>query len=363
MPTETHRPRSPIPLLPRAHLALLERVRRGRSAQFLTVQQIRAIQALEPRLTASARLSARRHRLGPRRLRVLDTAMDLPGRRIALRVWRPEPAPGQADVAPPAVLAVHGGGFAFGSPARLDWAARRLADELGAVVVAPAYRLAPDHPFPAPVDDVEVVLRALCGTGEAELPAVVGPVDPTRVAGFGESAGGLLLALAALRTRTQASRNSGLSARPSAAGQRHPLRAQVLLYPATNLVIERGDEASLPTGPRLSTGDLTRFATMFLAGLGDDGTAHGPVRTDPHLASPLHAPDLSGMPPTLVQTADHDPLEDDALAFADRLLAAGTPVITTRYPGSAHGFLSTPRIAPAAKASVSQAVQFLRRQF
>lgn len=307
-------------MLPRTHLALLDLLTRGRSAQRLTVSEIRGAQALEPTLTRPQRVLARGHRL--RGLQVDE--YDVGG--VIVRCWWPlglsRPLP--------MVLMVHGGGFAFGSAARNDWMARAVARATGAVVVSPEYRLAPDHPHPAGLDDVWTVLT----TARSR-------VDAKRIALMGDSAGGFLAALAATRARDE-----GLA-----------VAAMVLCYPATDLRLDR--EPVL--GPRLRTSDMDRFVRMYLGGLGEDGLARGPVPAGRDV-SPIGVPDLTGLPPTLIQTADHDPLERDGIAYADRLRDAGVDVTLTRYLGAAHAFYATPRLAArAANAGIAEAGQFLAR--
>jgi acetyl esterase len=241
---------------------------------------------------------------------------------LELRRYRPEGLPAPA----PTQLALHGGGFTSGTIHELLndrlLAARALA--AGVQVIALGYRLAPEHPYPAAVDDTIHALRVL--TSEA------GPsrfdVDPGRLGIAGNSAGGGIAASAVLRLR-----DSGDV----------PLVHQALEVPAVSLT-PSGDSA-------------TRYARGF--GL-DDAEAlvplylGGPRATDTY-ASPLEADDLSGLPPTLIQVAEHDLLRDAGLAYGRRLEEAGVP--TTTWIGRGHVHASGGLTSVMAEAGEWQAVQ------
>lgn len=252
---------------------------------------------------------------------------------VPVRVYRSHRASGAA----PLVLNAHGGGWVLGNLQQNDWACSTLAARLDAVVVSVDYRLAPEHPAPAAVDDCWTVLAHLL-----REPAVVG-VDPSRVAVTGDSAGGNVAALLAIRHR-DALRAGGPDAPPA------PLRHQVLVYPAVDLTLSSPSIAARPHAPVLPRRSIDAFLAHYLGGSG--------LAPDDPAVSPLHA-DLEGVAPALVLTADNDPLEDDGERYADALRAAGVAVRYTRYEGVPHGFFSLPGFAPAAHQALAEVVQEL----
>ncbi|MEV7099512.1 alpha/beta hydrolase [Amycolatopsis sp. NPDC051045] len=253
--------------------------------------------------------------------------LALPGRELPVRVHRPA---GRADTALPLVVHVHGGGF-VGTAVQSDWVTSHLAVRLPAVVVSVEHRLlAPGHPLADAVDDGWDTLRHLVGDA--------GPwgIDPARAAVFGESCGGLISALAAIRAR-----EAGL-----------PLRAQVLVNPAVEVTPTMFDHASVTEyahTPTLGLPVLQLFRRLAV-----------PPGTDAHGLSPLHAGNLGGLAPALVVVPTHDPVADHGRRYAERLAAAGTPVRLTEYPGAGHAFLSTPGLAPQAEAARAEILEFLR---
>jgi acetyl esterase len=215
---------------------------------------------------------------------------------LAVRLYRPALEPR------PLVLFLHGGMFVLGDLDTHDRTCRRLALGADVAVLAVDYRLAPEDPWPAAVDDavraVEWVAR-----GAAEL----------GIAMAGDSAGAHIAALACLRLRD--------------AGGPQPT-AQVLAYPNTDLTLSEPSVRAKGTGWSLDAGDLAWAVAQWV-----------PDESARAAASPLHAPDLSGLPPALVVTAEHDPLRDEGDRYAARLAAAGTPVRHRCEPGLVHGFL------------------------
>jgi acetyl esterase/lipase len=227
----------------------------------------------------------------------------------------------------PVFVYLHGGGWAYGSIETVDRVCRRIADRSGCAVLSVEYRLAPEHVFPAPLADVETVLayvrKEAAGLG----------VDATRLAIGGDSAGGQLATVAARRQRDAAT----------------PLDYQVLIYPAIDPLTasESFDE--------VGAYGLDR-ASMKLAW---ETFAPDPrVRLGPDVA-PLAA-DLAGMPPTLVITAEYDALRDEGADYADALIAAGVPVVHTRYMGVNHGFARKLAVIDAARAATDQVASVLR---
>jgi acetyl esterase len=226
--------------------------------------------------------------------------VDIEGTRA--RLYRPE-----AVAALPAVVFLHGGGWALGSLESHDPLCRAIAKRTPAIVVSVDYRLAPEHPFPAAIDD------AWTATRWAFAEAADLSIDPERLVVAGDSAGGNLAAVVAMRAR-----DAGL-----------PLALQVLIYPVTDADLDSGGYARFGAGLNLTRAEMSWFWEAYL---------DGADRWDPH-ASPLRADELAGLAPALVLTAEHDPVTDEAEAFARRLGDAGVPVTLTRYDGQIHGFV------------------------
>jgi acetyl esterase len=222
------------------------------------------------------------------------------GAEIRVRVYAPEGA-----TAP--VLYAHGGGFVIGGLTSCDHVCRRLAVEAHAVVVSVEYRLAPERRFPGPLQDCEDALDWLLTQGW----------DESRLVVAGDSAGGNLAAALALRLRDRGT----------------PVAGQLLIYPALDLTASRPGLVNY-RGVGLTAADC-RFCADTYVGDGD--------RTDPY-ASPLLAPDLSGLPPALVITVEHDPLHDEGLDYVTRLLEAGVPATLLDVADHVHGSLSVPAL-------------------
>ncbi|MFG1608795.1 alpha/beta hydrolase [Actinoplanes sp. NPDC049265] len=228
----------------------------------------------------------------------------------------------------PVVVYVHGGGWAYGSIETFDRFCRRIAHRSGCAVVSVGYRLTPEHPFPAAHSDVEAVLAYLRKEG-ADL-----GLDPSRIAIAGDSAGGQIATVVARRQRDAAT----------------PLDHQVLIYPALD-----------PLCASESYAELGEYgldkASMQLA-----WSAYVPdpaLRFTPDVA-PLATPDLSGMPPTLIITAEYDVLRDEGADYADALVTAGVPVVHTCYAQMNHGFARKLAVIDAARAAADQIAAVLR---
>ena len=245
---------------------------------------------------------------------------------LRARVYRPE-----ADGPVPTVLFAHGGGYVMGDVETHDPQARLLCREVGAVVVSVDYRLAPEHPFPAGHLDVVAALRHVVATVD-QLGG-----DPTRVAVAGDSAGGNLVGGAAV-----VARDEGL-----------PLRAQLLLYPSTDF---RAEEEQVAHASRHTEGEgylLTRDDMLWFR------DQYQAVRHDPR-ASLLLQPDLAGLAPAVIATAEHDPLRDEAEHYATLLAAAGVPVVARRYDGLVHGFLGLSHVHDPSHKAALQVCQDLK---
>jgi acetyl esterase len=266
---------------------------------------------------------------------VSDGQIAGPAGPLRTRTYRPEGTSGTV----PTVLFLHGGGFVIGDLDTHDNQARRLCREVGAVVVSLDYRLAPEDPFPAAIDDA---WAGLLWTA-AHLDELGGSGSALAVAG--DSAGGNLAAVVARRAR-----DAGGPA----------LAAQLLIYPAVDFTAEvYADPPVYPSrlenreGKLLTLDDLAWFGSQYV------GTADGVDLADPDL-SPLHAADLSGLAPAIVITAEYDPLRDEGEAYAQALQAAGTPVTLERMDGMIHGFFDLGPASPAVEAAVVRTCDLLR---
>jgi acetyl esterase/lipase len=253
--------------------------------------------------------------------------IDLTTTPAPVRVYKPV----RGATGLPVVVFMHGGGWCTGGLVTHDDLCRRISRSAQAVVVAVDYRLAPEHPFPAAVDDSFAVLRWV-GEHAAEIGG-----DASRIAIAGDSAGGNLAAVLALLARDQGG--------PA-------LRFQLLLYPSTGGVGEFPSRAENTDAPVLSTGDLEAFLRHYAGHL--DGEP--PATLAPALAS-----DLSGLPPALIATVWRDPLRDEAEAYARLLQSAGVPAETVRFDHLVHSFASYAPLIPAAADALEQCISALRK--
>lgn len=263
-------------------------------------------------------------------LPVEDRAIPGPGGELALRIYRP---PG--DVVPRgAVLYLHGGGFVVGCPNDYDGLARSLCAQSGCVLVLPDYRLAPEHPFPAAVEDAWAALAWLAANADE-----IGCVDAdgqARIAVAGDSAGANLAAVCALLARDRGG--------PA-------LCQQTLIYPVT--VVDGARFESRRTygeGLTLSTRSMHYFTSHYLGS--EDFLNSDHVRD--FRAAPLEAADLSGLAPALVLVAGFDPLRDEGVAYASALQTAGSDAVLIEYAGLAHGFINMSGAVEAARLAVAQ---------
>jgi acetyl esterase/lipase len=238
---------------------------------------------------------------------------DMPER--AVRVYRPSERAGTL----PTVVFAHGGGFVNCGLDAMHHVCAHLAHAANVEVDSVDYPLAPDSPFPAAL---ECYYQALCKASESGAEITV----------MGDSAGGNLAAAACLLAR----RRGGPK-----------ITRQILVYPTL--------DATLSTPPLRDDSPARRaecvaFYTHYL----------GEHSQMDELVSPLHAKDLSGLPPAVVLTAEHDSFRDDGRIYVERLRAAGVPARLTTYPGMPHGFLSMPRLCRAAPDALAEVVAALR---
>ncbi|WP_310498212.1 alpha/beta hydrolase [Sandarakinorhabdus sp.] len=250
---------------------------------------------------------------------VQDIVIAGRGGDLSLRLLRPS-GPGPH----PVIVFLHGGGWVVCSNDTHQPLALALMRASGAAVLMTEYRLAPEHPFPAALEDGQSALDWLASHGRSH------DLDPARIAVAGDSAGGNLAAVLARHAPN--------------------LRAQYLIYPVTDLP----DAARYPSyaendaGFGLST-EAMRWYWQQYGGDGPD-------------ARPMLVGDLSGLPPALVQTAQYDVLRDEGEAYARRMADAGVDVTVTRYPGMVHGFVSMTGMVAGADKALAQAGQWLRQR-
>ena len=256
---------------------------------------------------------------------VVDRALPGP---VRVRIYEP---PG-SERPLPALVYFHGGGWVVGSLDSHDGPCRALAARTPCVVVAVDYRLAPENRFPAAVEDAWAATAWV-----AEHAASIG-ADPRRIAVGGDSAGGNLAAVVALRAR-----DHGLS-----------LALQLLVYPVTDRSFDTPSYRECASGYFLTLDSMRWFWDHYL---GPDGDGADPE------ASPLRAADLAGVAPGLVVTAEYDPLRDEGEAYARRLEEAGVPVTLSRYDGMIHGFYRMAAAMDRTQDALNESAAALRTAF
>ena len=259
-------------------------------------------------------------------LRVDDRLVPSDAGDIPVRVYTPDAAVGHAHGV---LVWYHGGGFVIGDLETADATCRALANRAGCVVVSVDYRLAPEHPAPAALDDC---VAALIWTVENfELLGV----DASKVAVGGDSAGGNLAALVCQRVRAEFGPD---------------IDFQLLVYPVTDLTMSHPSIDENAEGYFLTKRSMEWFIGSYLPE-GDPKDAS---------VSPLYADDLSEMPPALVITAELDPLRDEGEAYAARLRDAGVPTEALRYEGQIHGFFGMATMLDDGKDALDRAGAALR---
>lgn len=236
----------------------------------------------------------------------------LPGAASPIRFRRYRPIDSAAGALPTLVY-YHGGGFVIGNIETHDSTCRRLANRSRCQVISVDYRLAPEHPFPAPIEDGVASFRHIRDTAAAF------EADATRIAVGGDSAGGLIAAVICQACKS--------------AGEAGPA-FQMLIYPATDSSQETASRKAFAEGYFLTKELMDWFWQAFVP----SGTDLADLRL-----SPLLATDVAGLPPAFVLTAGFDPLRDAGRAYADRLIDAGIKTTYVNYPGTIHGFFSLTR--------------------
>jgi acetyl esterase len=248
---------------------------------------------------------------------------------IPVRIYRPAGGAGPH----PIVVYFHGGGWALGTLDTHDDVCRTLVNRSGALLVSVAYRRAPEHRFPAPLEDCVAAVR-WCALHGGEIGG-----DAARMAVAGDSAGGNLATAVALCLR-------------DAGGPR--LALQALIYPVTDFSFDTVSYREYAEGFGLTRGLMRYFWKCYLANPVDGGQAY---------ASPLRATGLSGLPPTVILTAQYDVLRDEGEAYAARLAQAGVPVCCTRYLDMNHGFIQLAALCDSALHGLEEVADALRTAF
>ncbi len=275
-----------------------------------------------------------RGRLGaapPEVAHVADLRVPGPAGALPIRLYRPLGA--RAEDRHPALVYFHGGGWTFGDLDTHDVVCRELANLARCAVASVDYRLAPEHKFPAAVEDAIAATRWIAQQAEALA------LDPRRIAVGGDSAGGNLAAVVAL-----ASRDAGAPR----------LAMQVLIYPATDMAADAPSHAEFAEGYVLTREAILWSRENYL-GSSDD--------VADWRASPLRAPDHSGLAPAYIVTCGFDPLRDEGRAYAERLRAAGVPVTYECFEGMVHGFVTMGGVIAAAHHALYRCSQGLRQAF
>lgn len=261
---------------------------------------------------------------GPQVAHVEDRTIDGD---IGVRIYNHAPE----KTAQPIVVFYHGGGFVIGNLDSHDFMARAIALQVGAVVVAVDYRLAPEHPFPAAVEDAFTALKWV-----SEHAAEIGG-DPARLAVGGDSAGGNLSAVVAMLAR-------------DAGGP--PVKFQMLWYPVTEWGADHPSIAENATAPVLTVADMDRFREYYL---GEQDPSTLGIRL-----SPASADDLRGLPAAYIATAGYDPLRDDGARYAELLAEAGVPVEVHEAETMVHGYVMFASMVPVAGEAFQRSLAALK---
>ncbi len=291
--------------VPPLHEMTVDEARRANAKLFITGLESKAVGAVEDRVIP---------------------APPGTGRDIPIRVYTP-----QGDGPFPVLVYFHGGGWVVGDLETHDAQCRALSHGALCVVVAVDYRLAPEHKFPAAVDDCEAA------TQWAADHAVTLGGDPDRMAVGGDSAGGNLAAVVALRARDRGTPY---------------LAFQLLIYPSTEMHCGTVSHQENAEGYLLTREAIMWFRDQYLRS--DADVSHPD-------ASPLLAPSLDDLPPAFIITAEFDPLRDEGETYAARLQEAGVPVILKRYDGMIHGFFNLGHVLDQGRQAIEDCVVELRR--
>jgi acetyl esterase len=246
---------------------------------------------------------------------------------IGVRLYRPI-GTAASDVLP-ALIWYHGGGWLLGDLDSHDVPCRRFANAARCRVIAVDYRMAPEHAFPAAVDDCAAVTKYVFDNA-----ASLG-VDPSKVAVGGDSAGGNLAAVMALMSRD---------------GTLPPVAFQLLIYPATDMTMTTVSSTTIGPGVPLTSATMKWFIDYYAKGHETDWRA-----------SPIRAASVAGTAPALVLTCTHDPLRDEGIDYAKRLEREGVRVVHLHYSDQIHGFMSMGRLIRAADQAIDMMARVLKQ--
>ncbi|UCH48408.1 MAG: alpha/beta hydrolase [Betaproteobacteria bacterium] len=260
-----------------------------------------------------------------------DREIDGPGGRIPIRIYTPRELASNEKL--PVLVWYHGGGYVIGDLDTHDWACRALANESDCIVVAVDYRLAPEHKFPAAVEDCYAALKWVAAN-TTEIHA-----DAGRIAVGGDSAGGNLATVISILARDDGSPK---------------ICFQLLVYPVTAPEPETKSHHAFAEGYLLTRKTITWFFTHYL---------RGPKDTKDFRYAPLEADDLSSLPPALIIVAGFDPLRDEGVEYAEALIHAGNRVRLSNYEGMVHGFYLMGGMVDASLHAVSESAAMLRDAF
>jgi acetyl esterase len=250
-----------------------------------------------------------------------------PAGEIPIRIYTPE---GQGPF--PVLIYYHGGGWVIGSLDVVDVPCRQLANRTGCVVISVDYRLAPEHPFPAPAEDAYAAVVWAAENGESLC------MDSSKIIVAGDSAGGNLAAVVCLMAKDRGGPK---------------ISYQILFYPVTDHSYETKSYQDNAEGYFLTKDSMMWFWNHYL----QEKSGEHPY------ASPLRVKDVNSLPPALVVTAEYDPLRDEGEAYAKRLFDAGIPVTLKRYEGLIHGFVWMSGVLPQGLEAIELAAEELNGMF
>jgi acetyl esterase len=258
--------------------------------------------------------------------RIENFTIPGPGGEIRARAYAPVAAVGLQ----PTLIYFHGGGFVVGGLESHDGLCRLFAAEGGFKVIAVDYRLAPEHPWPAAVEDAWAAFQWI------EANAADLGVDSGRIAIGGDSAGGMLTAIVTQQARERT---------------KPKIAYQMLLFPGTQIGAETSSLHEFAVGYFLERRTIEHFSSLYLP--------PGADRNSPKV-SPLRARDFSGLPPAFVMLGGYDPLHDEGLAYAEKLKAAGVKVTIADYPDMVHCFIYLQTVLPQAHEAVAKAARAVK---